>query len=82
MIAVEKITNKPIVAVFNTHVHGDHWLTLAFTRFGLLNHIGMGVNFDRWIALNNCLIAEPVVAKKLNEWNMVYHISKRLYIIM
>ncbi|VVH64851.1 Beta-lactamase-like precursor [uncultured Gammaproteobacteria bacterium] len=26
MIAAEKITNKPIVAVFNTHVHGDHWL--------------------------------------------------------
>lgn len=24
--AAEKITNKPIVAVFNTHVHGDHWL--------------------------------------------------------
>jgi glyoxylase-like metal-dependent hydrolase (beta-lactamase superfamily II) len=24
--AVEKITDKPIVAVFNTHIHGDHWL--------------------------------------------------------
>jgi glyoxylase-like metal-dependent hydrolase (beta-lactamase superfamily II) len=23
---VAKITDKPIVAVFNTHVHGDHWL--------------------------------------------------------
>ncbi len=23
---IKKITNKPIVAVFNTHVHGDHWL--------------------------------------------------------
>ncbi|HIB31177.1 MAG TPA: MBL fold metallo-hydrolase, partial [Candidatus Thioglobus sp.] len=23
---VKKITDKPIVAVFNTHVHGDHWL--------------------------------------------------------
>ncbi|BBB23226.1 beta-lactamase family protein [Abyssogena phaseoliformis symbiont OG214] len=23
---VEKITKKPIIAVFNTHVHGDHWL--------------------------------------------------------
>ncbi|MDC9714972.1 MAG: MBL fold metallo-hydrolase [Gammaproteobacteria bacterium] len=23
---VEKITQKPIIAVFNTHVHGDHWL--------------------------------------------------------
>lgn len=23
---VKKLTDKPIVAVFNTHVHGDHWL--------------------------------------------------------
>jgi glyoxylase-like metal-dependent hydrolase (beta-lactamase superfamily II) len=23
---IEKISKKPIVAVFNTHVHGDHWL--------------------------------------------------------
>jgi glyoxylase-like metal-dependent hydrolase (beta-lactamase superfamily II) len=23
---VEKITQKPIIAVFNTHIHGDHWL--------------------------------------------------------
>ncbi|SMN11920.1 Beta-lactamase-like precursor [uncultured Candidatus Thioglobus sp.] len=23
---IKKITDKPIVAVFNTHIHGDHWL--------------------------------------------------------
>jgi glyoxylase-like metal-dependent hydrolase (beta-lactamase superfamily II) len=23
---IEKISNKPILAVFNTHIHGDHWL--------------------------------------------------------
>ncbi len=23
---VEKITKKPIISVFNTHIHGDHWL--------------------------------------------------------
>ena len=26
IIEIEKITKKPILAVFNTHVHGDHWL--------------------------------------------------------
>jgi len=23
---IKKITNKPILAVFNSHIHGDHWL--------------------------------------------------------
>jgi len=23
---VSKVSNKPVIAVFNTHVHGDHWL--------------------------------------------------------
>lgn len=23
---VKKISNKPVLAVFNTHIHGDHWL--------------------------------------------------------
>jgi len=26
LTAVAKVTDKPIVAAFNTHVHGDHWL--------------------------------------------------------
>ena len=24
--AVKKLTDKPVVAVFNSHIHGDHWL--------------------------------------------------------
>lgn len=24
--AIKKLTNKPVVAVFNSHIHGDHWL--------------------------------------------------------
>ena len=26
LAVISKITSKPIVAVFNTHIHGDHWL--------------------------------------------------------
>jgi glyoxylase-like metal-dependent hydrolase (beta-lactamase superfamily II) len=26
MARIEKITDKPVLAVFNSHVHGDHWL--------------------------------------------------------
>jgi glyoxylase-like metal-dependent hydrolase (beta-lactamase superfamily II) len=26
MARIEKVTDKPVLAVFNTHIHGDHWL--------------------------------------------------------
>jgi len=26
LVEINKISQKPIVAVFNTHIHGDHWL--------------------------------------------------------
>jgi len=30
---IERVTDQPVVAVFNTHVHGDHWLAnQAFTE--------------------------------------------------
>jgi len=40
---VQTLTNKPIVAVFNTHAHGDHWLgnegiKLAYPRAVIYAH--------------------------------------------
>lgn len=26
LVEIRKITDKPVLAVFNTHIHGDHWL--------------------------------------------------------
>ena len=43
---VHTLTNKPIVAVFNTHAHGDHWLgnegiKLAYPRAVIYAHAKM-----------------------------------------
>lgn len=26
MVRIEQVTDKPVLAVFNSHIHGDHWL--------------------------------------------------------
>jgi len=26
LVEIKKVSSKPVVAVFNTHIHGDHWL--------------------------------------------------------
>lgn len=26
LVEIKKITSKPVIAIFNTHIHGDHWL--------------------------------------------------------
>jgi len=41
-----KVSNKPIVAVFNTHIHGDHWLgnhavKEAFPKVKIFGHKNM-----------------------------------------
>lgn len=64
---VKTLTSKPIVAVFNTHAHGDHWLgnegiKLAYPRAVIYAHpkmIGMAVEDEgrMWIKAFNELSA-------------------------
>jgi glyoxylase-like metal-dependent hydrolase (beta-lactamase superfamily II) len=62
---LKKITNKPIVAVFNTHIHGDHWLGNGAVReeypkaiiyaHPLMIKQAKGGEATRWINLMNKL---------------------------
>ncbi len=61
LAAAEKITDKSIVAVFNTHVHGDHWLgnqaiVARYPNVKIYAHPNMiaqakGGEGERWIKL-------------------------------
>lgn len=59
--SIGKITEKPVVAVFNTHVHGDHWLgnqaireaypqARIYAHQRMLEHIDAGAG-EEWITL-------------------------------
>ncbi|BAS68368.1 MBL fold metallo-hydrolase [Bathymodiolus septemdierum thioautotrophic gill symbiont] len=65
LAAAEKITDKPIVAVFDTHVHGDHWLgnqaivehypnVKIYAHPNMIEQAKDGEG-NRWIALMNTL---------------------------
>lgn len=64
---IQKITKKPIVAVFNTHIHGDHWLgnqaiSASFPKVKIYAHPEMikqakNGESERWIALMERLTA-------------------------
>jgi glyoxylase-like metal-dependent hydrolase (beta-lactamase superfamily II) len=40
--AVKKLTDKPVVAVFNSHIHGDHWLANQAVRDAYPNAVIYG----------------------------------------
>ena len=59
---IKEITTKPMVAIFNTHVHGDHWLgNHAFKEVNpelniyahaeMIKQAGTGGEGDRWAEL-------------------------------
>ena len=59
--SIRSITERPVVAVFNTHVHGDHWLgnqaihesypqARIYAHQRMLDHVDAGAG-EEWIAL-------------------------------
>jgi len=62
---VRKITNKPVLAIFNTHIHGDHWLgnqafRQAFPKVKIYGHPKMierakGNDGLSWVEIMNTL---------------------------
>lgn len=58
------VTQDPVIAVFNTHIHGDHWLgnqaiKAAFPKAVIYAHANMktktGVEGENWVRLLNNL---------------------------
>ena len=59
---IKKITSKPVVGVFNTHVHGDHWLgneaiknaypeAKFYGHMNMISEAELGGEGERWIEL-------------------------------
>ena len=66
---IKTISKDPIVAIFNSHAHGDHWLgnegvKRTYPQAVIYGHPGMkalvdGAEGDRWLAMIERLTGEP-----------------------
>jgi glyoxylase-like metal-dependent hydrolase (beta-lactamase superfamily II) len=72
---IEKISDLPIAAVFNTHIHGDHWLAnqaikaaypdvIIYGHPEMLNQIKNGEG-ENWVNTMNTLTAGASVGTKV-----------------
>ena len=71
---IRTVTNKPVVAVFNTHIHGDHWLgnqaiKEAYPNVNIYAHANMIAQAktgegERWIKMFNDATDNAVVGTK------------------
>ena len=71
---IKTITNKPVVAVFNSHIHGDHWLgnqafKQANPKVNIYSHSKMiklanEGEGQRWVKLFNAATDNAVVGTK------------------
>jgi glyoxylase-like metal-dependent hydrolase (beta-lactamase superfamily II) len=71
---IREVSDKPVVAVFNTHLHGDHWLGNAAIRKAYPNvkiyaheraieRLNAG-EAERWMDIFTQAVGESVVGKK------------------
>ncbi|VAW76271.1 MBL-fold metallo-hydrolase superfamily [hydrothermal vent metagenome] len=73
--AIRKTSDKPVIAVFNTHIHGDHWLgnqaiQAAYPNVPIYGHPNMITLIedgegDSWVALMERLTDKQTVGTKV-----------------
>ncbi|MEJ2180536.1 MAG: MBL fold metallo-hydrolase [Gammaproteobacteria bacterium] len=74
LIKIKSITNMPVVAVFNTHVHGDHWLgnqaihetypnARIYAHERMIERVAAGEG-DNWIKVFNSMTDNAVSGTK------------------
>lgn len=72
---IRTVTEQPVVAVFNSHIHGDHWLgnqafKKAYPNVNIYAHANMKTQAeqgegDRWIKLFNEVTGNAMTGTKL-----------------